>query len=175
MSQTFTPSVRWAQRKDHLYIKIDISDLQKPNIQLEESKLTFQATVEKKNYQVVLEFFKEVNPKESKWDVKPRYVEFYIKKKESGPYWERLIKSSEKLTFLKVDWNHWKDEDEDEDDEMGDDFGGNNFNMDNMDVGGESSSDDEASPDLEKDEKEKEEKEEESEKQSTELEKKEAS
>ena len=45
-------------------------------------------------------------------------IEFALEKKESGPYWKRLVKEGTKQHWLKVDFNKWKDEDE-SDDEAG--------------------------------------------------------
>jgi hypothetical protein len=43
-----------------------------------------------------------------------QHVAFVIKKEESGPYWPRLLKQSGKFSWLKTDFNKWKDEDEEE-------------------------------------------------------------
>jgi len=118
MTTTLTPQVRWAQRKDRLYVKIDVNDAKAPKINLDPSgKLSFETTIEGKHYQVDLEFFKEINVEDSKWNIQPRYVNFLIKKKETGPYWDRLLKEEGKKSFLKVDWNDWKDEDEEDEDD----------------------------------------------------------
>ncbi len=55
--------------------------------------------------------------KETKWQALPRHIIFNIAKKESGPYWDRLIKQPGKQWWLKADWSKWKDEDEDDDEE----------------------------------------------------------
>ena len=54
----------------------------------------------------------------SKFAVKQRVIEFALEKKESGPYWKRLVKDEKKQHWLKIDFNKWKDEDE-SDDEAG--------------------------------------------------------
>ena len=46
------------------------------------------------SYAVDLELFKPVLPKESKQSKSERELFLLIKKKSSGPYWPRLIKSS---------------------------------------------------------------------------------
>ena len=50
--------------------------------------------------------------------MKQRVIEFALEKKESGPYWKRLVKDEKKQHWLKIDFNKWKDEDE-SDDEAG--------------------------------------------------------
>ena len=54
----------------------------------------------------------------SKFAVRDRVIEFALEKKDSGPYWKRLVKEEQKQHWLKVDFNKWKDEDE-SDDEAG--------------------------------------------------------
>jgi prostaglandin-E synthase len=42
-----------------------------------------------------------------------------IPKKESGPFWPRLLKSDKKVHWVKIDFNKWKDEDDVSEDEGG--------------------------------------------------------
>nr|XP_034308614.1 co-chaperone protein daf-41 isoform X3 [Crassostrea gigas] len=57
--------MEWAQRKDKLYLTIDVDDVVEPQIELTETTLTFRARggAEKKWYEAKVEFFKEVDPK----------------------------------------------------------------------------------------------------------------
>ena len=80
-------------------------------------------TKDKQKYETILNLFGEIKPEDSKWSNRDRGAEFVLIKKESGPYWKRLLKEDTKYHWLKVDFNRWKDED-DSDDEAG---GGNNF------------------------------------------------
>jgi len=80
------PAVLWAQRKDVLFITVDVEDTEKEEISLTESKLTFKLTillayskallhvfsraiggVDRKTYAVELEFFEEVVPQVQKY------------------------------------------------------------------------------------------------------------
>merc|ERR1712152_119724 len=60
----------------------------------------------------------EIDKEKSKFAVRDRVIEFALEKKDSGPYWKRLVKEEQKQHWLKVDFNKWKDEDE-SDDEAG--------------------------------------------------------
>eukprot|EP01100_Stratorugosa_tubuloviscum_P013683 TRINITY_DN6_c3_g1_i2.p1 TRINITY_DN6_c3_g1~~TRINITY_DN6_c3_g1_i2.p1 ORF type:complete len:147 (-),score=88.71 TRINITY_DN6_c3_g1_i2:189-629(-) len=122
MSANLIPPMRWAQRRDRIFLKIDISEAKNVEVKLEENKLSLSAKTNDKNYNVELEFFSSIDSTESNHFVRPRYIEFFIKKKESGPYWSRLLKTEQKPWFLKVDWQHWKDEEDDEDGDV-DNFG----------------------------------------------------
>merc|ERR1712077_152724 len=61
---------------------------------------------------------KEIDPEKTKYQVRPRCIEFALEKAEEGPYWERLLKDKTKQHWLKVDFQKWKDED-DSDEEAG--------------------------------------------------------
>ena len=73
---------------------------------------------------VIINFFKEIDPDKSKFAIRERVIEFALEKKESGPFWDRLIKDKNKYHWLKIDFNKWKDEDESDDEEGGGGAGG---------------------------------------------------
>merc|ERR1711976_4156 len=108
------PAVVWAQRNDKLYLTINLEDCKDPTIKLEEDKLYFlsKAGADKKEYEVSIEFFKPINPEESKYTVFPRNIPMLIVKKEDGPYWPRLLKDTSKQHWLKTDFAKWRDEDD---------------------------------------------------------------
>lgn len=162
------PPVLWAQKKDLVFLTIEVSDVQKnPTIILEDQKLIFKGKggSENQTYEVEMEFFGEILKPDSKFAVRARHVEFALKRKEPGAYWPRLLKDPTKQHWLKVDFQKWKDEsDEDEEDDPRDldqmlkDMGGINDTMPNMDdINNEEESDDsddEDMPDLEVDKSE---------------------
>jgi len=168
--------VLWAQRKDKLYVTIALDDVKDPQIKLTETQLTFKGrgSVEKKCYENTIEFFKPVDPEESKYAVLPRNIPFMIKKKDvEEAFWPRLLKDKTKMHWLKTDFNKWKDEDDSDDGDDSNDqdlesmmqkMGGlgnmdnpmgmmNNMNMGGLDQAGDdeqsTDSDDEELPDLE--------------------------
>ncbi|XP_068715841.1 prostaglandin E synthase 3-like [Montipora foliosa] len=157
---TLHPSTKWAQRRDRLWLTIELSDCQKPDISLDSNSLRFSAKggKEQKTYTLDLKFHQEVNPEECKQNVTAREICFNIKKKEEGPYWPRLLKDAKKPSYLHTDFSRWRDEDdsEEEDTAVDDNFeammnqmggaGGQDF--DPGDVNSDDS-DDEGLPDLE--------------------------
>ncbi|GKD87746.1 HSP20-like chaperone, partial [Tanacetum coccineum] len=76
------PTLKWAQRADVIFITIDLPDA------------------------------KDVDVNESKSSVGSRSIVYLIKKEESK-WWNRLLKQEGKTPgFVKVDWDKWVDEDE---------------------------------------------------------------
>lgn len=115
---TLWAPVKWAQRKDSLYVTIDLPDVKHEKVSLQEDCLTFEGTSNDQDYKVDLHFFKPVDTsaKESKWAINDRNVAFFILKKNiDEEFWPRLL--SDKVlekTNVTTDWNKYVDEDEDE-------------------------------------------------------------
>lgn len=52
--------------------------------------------------------------------MRERSIEFFLRKKEEGPYWPSIFKDKKKVHWLKIDFNRWRDEDDSEPEENGD-------------------------------------------------------
>merc|ERR1711981_1309276 len=119
------PMVMWAQRPNLIFLTLCLEDCKDPVIKVEPNKLYFKGIggPEKKVHELSIDFFGEVDPEKSKFAVRDRVIEFALERKESGPYWKRLVKQEQKQHWLKIDFNKWKDEDE-SDDEAGGGGGG---------------------------------------------------
>ncbi|KAF2108529.1 HSP20-like chaperone [Lophiotrema nucula] len=128
---TLTPEVTWAQRssatdaeKNYVYLTIVAADVPKSDVtlDLQPTKLSFKgaSTSKKVTYAVDLEFFAEIDPKESKINHTDRDIELVLRKQElKEEFWPRLLKDNKKMHFLKTDFDKWVDEDEQ--DEAGED------------------------------------------------------
>lgn len=68
-------------------------------------------------YEVTLNFYNKINPDNILTKNNSRVYEFVIYKKESGDYWPKLTNDKQKLHFLKVDFNKWKNEGSDDESE----------------------------------------------------------
>jgi len=129
-----TPEVLWAQRssktdaaKNFIYLTISVPDVQPTNLKLDlkSQSLTFSGHSDslKRSYHLELEFFAEIDEKESKVNHTAKNVELVLRKKElKEEFWPRLLKDSKKVHFLKTDFDKWVDEDE-QDEAPEDDLG----------------------------------------------------
>ncbi|KAF3043463.1 hypothetical protein E8E12_008965 [Didymella heteroderae] len=131
---TVTPEVTWAQRssaddpeKNYIFLTIVAADVPESDLKLDlqPTKLSFKgtSTSKKVTYAVDLEFFAEIDPKESKIQHSGRDVTLVLRKKElKEEFWPRLLKDKAKVHFLKTNFDKWVDEDEQDeapaDDEM---------------------------------------------------------
>lgn len=138
------------------------------HFRIEKDHVYFKGTggVEKKQYEVKISLYKEIDPEKSTSSNRGRCIELVLtKEKADEPYWPALTNDKKKHHWVKSDFNKWRDEDDSEDD-LGK-GGGDNFeemlrqmgglggagagkpSLDDLDVGGETDSDDDAIPDLE--------------------------
>ncbi|XP_061345172.1 co-chaperone protein p23-1-like [Gastrolobium bilobum] len=150
------PPVKWAQRSDELYITVELPDAQDLKVVLEpEGKFYFSATAgaEKIPYEVNIDLFDKVDVNNSKASVGARNI-FYLVKKTENKWWDRLLKQGGKPpVFLKVDWDKWVDEDEEQEDNKpatDTDFG--DFDFSKMNMGGGEGLDDDMADDGDDDE-----------------------
>ncbi|XP_063988592.1 prostaglandin E synthase 3 isoform X1 [Diachasmimorpha longicaudata] len=113
-NQITPPPVMWAQRKSLLYVTICLEDCKDPTIKIEPEKVYFKGTggTERKDHEVTINLYKEIDPEKSVQNAKGRLIELILAKKEEGPYWPRLVKENNKYHWLKSDFNKWKDEDD---------------------------------------------------------------
>lgn len=117
-TKTQIPKVKWAQRKDKLFITIDAVNVKDPKIDIVDNQtLKFTGKGEENvNFSFELEFYEPVNKEESKYTLESRNIFLNIKKQTKGPYWPRLTKKTDKLNYLSPDWQLYVDEDEEDED-----------------------------------------------------------
>jgi len=113
MAEVSKPSVMWAQRKDAVYLTVDIKDAQDLKVQLDETTLEFacRGGDDGKAYEFILDLHKPINRETSKWSTK-RFPQFYLRKAEIET-WPKLQKAG-KLPWVKVDWSKWADSDDED-------------------------------------------------------------
>jgi prostaglandin-E synthase len=122
-SKVINPHVKWAQRKDRLYITIEVENLKSPILELSnEGRISFKylfilkirGTADDVNYVFDLTFYGEISKEDSKISLENRNIFLEIKKKTAGPHWPRLTKESGKLNYLHFDFAHFVEEDEED-------------------------------------------------------------
>jgi len=133
LSDNKTAPVKWAQRKESLYITISLPDVTNHQINITNTSLEFSGTSNKIPYSVNISFYDEIDPDNegSVWNVLPSSVQMKLMKKdkEKDEFWPRLLKDKllEKNTVT-IDWDRYVDEDEgDEDFDMNSMGGGQGF------------------------------------------------
>ena len=99
MAQNPPPLVTWAQRPNLVFLTICLEDCKDPTIDVKPDSLKFcgKGGPDKKEHEVTINLFKEIDPDKSKYVVRDRVIEFALEKKDpSGCYWDRLLKDKTK-------------------------------------------------------------------------------
>lgn len=116
-THTNPATVTWAQRssdsdaeKNYIFLTIVAADVPESDLKLDlqPTKLSFKgtSTSKKVTYAVDLEFFAEIDPKESKIQHSGRDVTMVLRKKElKEEFWPRLLKDKAKVHFLKTNFD----------------------------------------------------------------------
>ena len=114
MSSNQYPTLKWAQRKDKLYITINVVHSKTPKIEINGKKMKYEGTDGSKIYSFDLELFDEIDKENSKYTLDTRNIFLNLKKKNEGEYWPRLTLNKIKYHWIEIDWNYFVDEDEEE-------------------------------------------------------------
>ncbi|KAL2826496.1 HSP20-like chaperone [Aspergillus cavernicola] len=140
------PEVTWAQRssgtdpeRNYLYVNIKAADVARSDakVDITAKNVTFSGNSKKGvRYHVSLDLFSEIEPENSKVNHSDREVELILRKKGlKEEFWPRLLETTQKIHFLKTDFDKWVDEDE-QDDAPEEDYANNFGGFDGMDQGG---------------------------------------
>mmetsp|Transcript_10342 Transcript_10342/g.14247 ORF Transcript_10342/g.14247 Transcript_10342/m.14247 type:complete len:158 (+) Transcript_10342:46-519(+) len=137
------PNIKWAQRKENVFIIVEVQDYENHQIDLsDDHKLSFSADSHGQKYGFNVELFAAVDKEASRWNTKGRNVIFNLKKKEAES-WSRITKEKVKNARINIDWGKWVDSDDegeegdkgmnqDLDPSMMQNFGGANGGMGGM-------------------------------------------
>ncbi|CAG2163777.1 unnamed protein product [Oppiella nova] len=103
-----SPFVYWGQTSDQISLKIDLKNVKESSLQFYGSGIGAKGLNE---YAFLIQFYTEVNPKESFYKLNDRHIEFVIRKK-SHVLWPRLLSSVVRPQWIKVDFDRIQPEDE---------------------------------------------------------------
>ncbi|KAB1223355.1 hypothetical protein CJ030_MR2G028950 [Morella rubra] len=108
--------VLWAQRSDKVYLTVVLPDAKDVSVKCESQGLfSFSAQgLRGESIDFSLKLHGSIVPEGCRTKVGLRNILCSIQKEQKA-WWKRLLKSEEKpAPYLKVDWNKWCDEDEEE-------------------------------------------------------------
>ncbi|KAM9856102.1 prostaglandin E synthase 3b [Aulostomus maculatus] len=150
-------TAKWYDTRDCVFIEFWVADSKDVKVNFEKTKCVFSCLGGSDNikHENEIDLFEAIDENESTHKRTGRSVLCYLRKAQPGKPWPRLTKEKAKLSWLSVDFNNWKDWDNDSDEEMGhyDQFSDmmNNMGCDDLDAEDDESgdSDDEKLPDLE--------------------------
>ncbi|KAB7503169.1 Very-long-chain (3R)-3-hydroxyacyl-CoA dehydratase 3, partial [Armadillidium nasatum] len=124
-----SPFVYWAQTEGEVSLRVELRNVKAPQIEIEGDSLHFSAigvgAKGETNYEFDLNFYLPVDTEKSKYRFSDRQIDFSLHKLEPK-FWPRLLLSSQKPAWLKIDFEKWQHEDdlEDEARDIMDDYPG---------------------------------------------------
>ncbi|XP_063704602.1 very-long-chain (3R)-3-hydroxyacyl-CoA dehydratase [Culicoides brevitarsis] len=121
MPDQLSPFVYWAQTETHLSLKVDLKDVKtNPFVSLRKDQLAFaghgHGAKGVHDYKFHLDFFNDIDAEKSSYKVVDSKIDFSLKKQVDG-WWPRLIAQPQKPSWLKIDFDKWKSEDDGDDEE----------------------------------------------------------
>ena len=115
LSLSAVPNVLWAERKDTVFLTVEVADVTAPEVKVEDDgHVTFSGTSDGKHYALDLHLAGALVGSESKVAVLPRHIVLALTKASPGPHWGKLLAGGKAPHYVKVDWTKYKDEDEEE-------------------------------------------------------------
>ena len=152
-TSTSTVPVKWAQRKDKLFVTVDVVSATNVAVNFGENTITVSGTPAAAGslpFSSHLVLSHAIDPSGSTYKVLGPCIQIAAKKATSGPHWDKLL-DAKKVKWLSCDWALWKDEEDDKGNDPAVNFGGygdmgNMMNFDGLGgpTGGDEDSDDEA-------------------------------
>jgi cytosolic prostaglandin-E synthase len=118
MTAALQPQLKWAQRKDKLYLTVDLQDCASPEVSVKNEdgggKFEFRGAAQGAQYELTVPLMHEIDPENTQIAKTPRNIFLIVPKKEIGDHWPRLTKEKGKQNHIQVDWGKYIDQDEEE-------------------------------------------------------------
>uniref|UniRef100_A0A8C2ZES1 Prostaglandin E synthase 3 n=1 Tax=Cyclopterus lumpus TaxID=8103 RepID=A0A8C2ZES1_CYCLU len=107
--------------RDSVFIEFCVADSKDVKVIFDKTKFVFSCIggTDNVKHENEMDLFEAIDENESKHKRTDRSVLVYIRKAQPGKPWPRLTKEKAKLSWLSVDFNNWKDWEDDSDEEIG--------------------------------------------------------
>ncbi|VDK53417.1 unnamed protein product [Anisakis simplex] len=134
-TKPLNPLVQWAQREQLLFLTIEVDKVEALDITAKNLHVKGKYAGAETQYEATIEFYADIKTDYRK-SASGRNLELVINKEAAG-WWPRLLKGTGKVAWVKVDFNKWKDEDDEEEDLDAGGPGGFDFNKYMANMGGD--------------------------------------
>ncbi|XP_032375900.1 prostaglandin E synthase 3 [Etheostoma spectabile] len=113
-------TAKWYDRRDSVFVEFCVEDSKDVKVHFDKSKFDFSCITGTDNIkqQNTVDLFGEIDPKGSKHRRTDRSVLCCLRKAETGKSWPRLTKDKSKCNWLSVDFNNWKDWEDDSEEDL---------------------------------------------------------
>nr|XP_046251940.1 prostaglandin E synthase 3-like [Scatophagus argus] len=116
-------TAKWYDRRDSVFIEFCVADSKDVKVNFDKTKCVFSCLdgTDNVKHENEIDLFEAIDENESKHKRTDRSVLCYLRKAQPGKSWPRLTKEKAKPSWLSVDFNNWKDWEDDSDEETGND------------------------------------------------------
>ena len=97
MSTNQFPTLKWAQRKDKLYLTINVIHSKTPTIEIKGKKMKYEGTDGTKNYSFDIELYDEIDTENSKYTLDTRNIFLNLKKRKQEIIGRDLLKKKSNI------------------------------------------------------------------------------
>ncbi|KAI3356844.1 hypothetical protein L3Q82_003498 [Scortum barcoo] len=113
-------AAKWYDRRDSVFVEFCVEDSKDVQVHFDKSKFDFSCFSGTDNikHQNTVDLFGEIDPKGSKHRRTDRSILCCLRKAETGKSWPRLTKDKTKCNWLSVDFNNWKNWEDDSDEDL---------------------------------------------------------
>ncbi|RDD46308.1 Very-long-chain (3R)-3-hydroxyacyl-CoA dehydratase [Trichoplax sp. H2] len=115
------PTSIWGQDRKFIYLTLNLTDAKYATVRIRPDSLFFKANGiganGKHDYCLDFEFYKPLQPTGNTYKILGRTVEFKLLKDKVGEHWQQLCKDQPKPSWLKVDFDKFFVEDEEDEEE----------------------------------------------------------
>ncbi|CAJ1085282.1 prostaglandin E synthase 3 [Xyrichtys novacula] len=113
-------TAKWYDRRDSVFVEFCVEDSKDVQVIFDSAKLAFSCLngTDNNKLQNSVDLFGEIDIKASKHRRTDRSVLCCLRKAEAGKSWPRLTKDKTKCNWLSVDFNNWKDWEDDSDEDL---------------------------------------------------------
>jgi len=111
---TSTPTLKWAQRVDKVFVTFEVQAAKDVNVVFSDGLLSIDAKAGSTTYKLEnMTLFMEIISEDSKWFHNDRAIVMSLKKKEAE-WWDGLTKDKTLKRFIKTDFAKWCEEEDPE-------------------------------------------------------------
>jgi hypothetical protein len=136
---TFTPTLRWTQKKETIDLVFEVYNAKEDLIEINENNINFHVISNGINYVMKFELYNNIDIEESSYIINEKFIKMSLRKLDNQK-WNYLTK--DKTLYknnIKIDWNTWINDSDDEDNNGMDAINGNqqfDFNQMMQSMGG---------------------------------------
>ena len=112
--KTSIPTLKWYQSKEYVILNFEIYNGINPNIKINENNIEFQISSNDVEYNINFEYYEFIDIENSKYEIMDKCVKIILKKTSANQWTFLTNDKSIYKNNIKIDWNGWTDDSDEE-------------------------------------------------------------